>query len=428
MSLWTAIGYSGNPYGVEPLKATAVGADLMVGRERELRTLTSKLRSTDTHPTIEGENGVGKTSLVSVAAYRAQSDFEAGREGYLLLPTANPLQIADSAESFERSALLEIIESYIAHEQFLQEHLMPTPPLEDLKRWLTEPLIKAGGMGASVLGFGVNGSTSASANTTAGFGTTGLRMLVKSWLAETFDAGESGAFVAVIDNLELLQTSVEARRVLEEMRDGMLSMSGIRWVLCGSKGIVRSAASSPRMSGRLSSPIELSPVGDDDVPELIRRRLAHFSSRPDPEAPVSPKSFSHLYQVANKNLRNALKHAQDFAIWLESEDELHASQEDKEAYLEAWMAQVADEYTLAADLQPAQWRLFDKIADKGGSIAPGDYESFGFNTPQAMRAHLVRLEQANLIDSTVDETDQRRRTISITSTGWLVRYRRQGFQ
>ena len=92
------------------------------------------------------------------------------------------------------------------------------------------------------------------------------------------------------------------------------------------------------------------------------------------------------------------------------------------------MAEVADEFVRDAVLQAAQWRLFDAIAEVGGSIAPGDHEDFGFNTPQAMRFHLTRLEQANLIDSTIDESDQRRRTIAITSTGWLVRYRRSDFQ
>jgi hypothetical protein len=146
------------------------------------------------------------------------------------------------------------------------------------------------------------------------------------------------------------------------------------------------------------------------------------------KAPVSPGAFLHLYNVSNRNLRNALKHAQDFASWLEMNGELERPSEDLPELLEAWLADEADAYLEAVDLQPRQWTLFDDLADTGGVCAPGDYKEFGFSSPQHMRTNFARLEQANLVDATVDEGDKRRRTVSITSMGWLVRYRRSGFQ
>ncbi|MFJ7212652.1 hypothetical protein [Amycolatopsis sp. NPDC098790] len=428
MDLWSELGYSANPYSVAPLPPSAEGAELLVGREKELKQLRVQLSSTDTHPTIEGENGVGKTSLMFVAAYRAASDFNSGASSQLLLPVNQPLQIGTDADRFEKEAILAILSAYLTHEKVLEDAGLFVPQTQDLETWLRRPVIHGGGGGASIAGFGVNVNQSQTLNTTSGFSDVGLKATAREWLASTFPSRDKGAFVAVIDNIELLQTSKQARDVLEAVRDGVLDLPGVRWVLCGAKGIIRSAVSSPRLAGRISQPIELRPVPDELIPELMRRRLHHFANRPDPNPPVDPDGFGHLYRVSNNNLRNALKYAQDFSVWLMGEDQLAASDADKRALLEVWMAEVADQHTLAASLQNGQWKLLDEIAQDGGSIAPGDHEKFGYGSPQAMRFHLQRLEEANMVDTTIDETDSRRKTISITSLGWLVRYRRSEFQ
>lgn len=428
MDIWESVGYSANPYSVEPLPPTPEGAELLVGREKELRQLTTQLRSTDTHPTIEGDNGVGKTSLVFVAGFRAADDFVKGKTAQLLLPITEAFQIDSDHAKFERAALSAILNGYIAHERKLEDAGLFVPNIADIETWIRKPVLRGGGGGGSVLGVGASVSSSETVNTGQIFTEAGLLSQVREWLASTFPSRKSGAFVAVIDNLELLQTSKQARQTLEAIRDGVLALPGVRWVLCGAKGIIRSAVSSPRLSGRISLPIELSPIGDDLIPELMRRRLHHFSERPDPNAPVDAEGFGHLYRILNSNLRNALRYAQDFATWLAVEDELESSQAEKRQLLEVWMAEAADQHEQALPLQPAQWKLLDSIAESGGSIAPGDHQRFGFNSPQAMRSHLHRLEEANMVDTIIDETDSRRKTISITSVGWLVRYRRSGFQ
>ena len=40
-----------------------------------------------------------------------------------------------------------------------------------------------------------------------------------------------------------------------------------------------------------------------------------------------------------------------------------------------------------------------------------------------MRPHIHALEEANLVTSVIDETDNRRKTISLTPRGWLVQYK-----
>jgi hypothetical protein len=363
-----------------------------------------------------------------VAAYRAASDFKSGSSSQLLLPVDQPLQIGADADKFEKEAILTILSAYSKYEELLEDAGLFVPQTQDLEAWIRRPIIHGRGGGASFAGIGGSASHSQTLNTASGFSDVGLKATAREWLASTFPSRDKGAFVAVIDNIELLQTSKQARDVLESVRDGVLGLPGVRWVLCGAKGIIRSAVSSPRLAGRISQPIELKPIPDDLIPELMRRRLNHFSNRPDPNCPVDPEGFGHLYQVSNNNLRNALRYAQDFAVWLDSEDQMGASGADKRALLEVWMAEVADQHTQAASLQKGQWKLLDQIAEVGGSIAPGDHEKFGHATPQAMRFHLQRLEEANMVDTAIDETDSRRKTISITPLGWLVRYRRSGFQ
>ncbi|MEU8512633.1 hypothetical protein AB0C76_13730 [Kitasatospora sp. NPDC048722] len=424
MSLWNQIGYSANPYAVSPLGSNEEGSELIVGRDKELRKLTIQLRSTDTHPTIEGENGSGKTSLVAVAAYRAEKEYRNGVQKQLLLAIPDLVQMTSDVAEFERSAYFAIAKAYVSNAQKLDDLGFEVVDASELKKWLEAPFIYGGGGGVSAAGFGGNFTRSVAANTSQGFTEAGFRQLVKICLETTFPTREHGAFVGVIDNIELLRTSAEARRVLESVRDGVLSLPGIRWVLCGAKGIVRSVVSSPRLSGRIGRPIDLQPVLDADVPELVRRRLSHFATRPDPDAPVGPEEFAHLYKISNMNLRNSFKHAQDFAVWLDEEDNLAAPPGEKKELLERWIEITASEYAVASPLQPMQWTLFDKIIAAGGVMAPGDYEAFGFNSAQAMRFHLQRLEEANLIDSAIDEDDQRRKTISVTSNGWLVNYHR----
>ena len=41
-----------------------------------------------------------------------------------------------------------------------------------------------------------------------------------------------------------------------------------------------------------------------------------------------------------------------------------------------------------------------------------------------MRPFVKQLEDANLVHSTIDESDQSRRTIVVTANGWLVHYKR----
>jgi DNA-binding MarR family transcriptional regulator len=189
---------------------------------------------------------------------------------------------------------------------------------------------------------------------------------------------------------------------------------------------MRASASSSRMQGVLSDPTNINPIGHDFIKSLIGARLEVFACRADAVAPVEVQGFDHIYRVTNNNLRIAMKHSEDFAIWA-SDQEIHLlDSTEKFALLETWFSNEADLYLEdTSGVGPTAWQVFDRLAEKGGNMSPSEYADFDFESNQAMRPHIRMLEEANLVESAIDETDDRRKTISITARGWIVKYKRK---
>ena len=204
MNIWDGYGFEASPYTPEPVPPNATGERLLVGRADELRRVGTLIASAATHPTIEGDNGVGKTSLVAVAGYRAQQSFEKGDSSQLLIPLARPFQLApaDTQEMFERRLYFAIAEAFLQNEKLLLAGERDIPSTDDVRAWLTSPVFRSGGGGISAAGFGGSTVYGSSPNTSAGFTEAGFRHAVDSWLDRAFPAAGEG-FICVLDNLEL---------------------------------------------------------------------------------------------------------------------------------------------------------------------------------------------------------------------------------
>jgi hypothetical protein len=430
--MWEEIGYSQSPYGTDALPATASGAGLLVGRDHEVEALIRRLTYATTHPTIEGDNGVGKTSLVSVAGYRAMEARLTGerRQYFLPLPRTFQLGLATSPDAFRREVYMAVAEGFVSHHAHLREAGLQAPDVGAVDQWLNSPLFHGGGGGLSVAGFGGNASRETAPNSGEGFSEAGLARIVEQWLAECFPGTLAGGFICVIDNLEILRTSQAARGILEELRDTVLAQQGLRWVLCGARGIIRTAASSPRLEGRLSAPIELPPINVDSVSEVVARRLSAFQTSENANPPVDPDGFRYLYEVLNANLRNALMHAENYSVALaDAGGERPISPEEKLSHLKTWLRDTADSYHSATTgVGGRAWDVFEGLVVLDGQCSPSDYDQFGFTAPEAMRAQVRALEESQLVQSERDDTDNRRKTISMTPRGWLIHYRLNGYE
>ncbi|MFO0915203.1 MAG: winged helix DNA-binding protein [Pirellulales bacterium] len=230
----------------------------------------------------------------------------------------------------------------------------------------------------------------------------------------------------MIDNLELLQTSNAARRQLEALRDELLTLPGMRWVLCGALGIVLGVVSSPRLEGILHSPVSVGGVDDRFVDGIYNSRLASFACTELPYLPITVADFRRLYDILAKNLRSLLGHADEYCQWI-ADRTAPVGESEKSSLFEEWLSEISIQALDASrkQLRPRAWDVFDNGVKLGGTFSPSDFEAFGFNSIPAFRPTVRDLEAAGLLVSTQDEGDKRRKTIQITPRGWLVNHARK---
>jgi hypothetical protein len=421
MSMWTDYGFFENPYSTRAIEPNEEGVELLVGRTPEMRRLHAVLTSTDTHASIEGASGVGKTSLAQVTTYIAQLGAERELTPQLLLPLARSFQIAPDSkpESFAREVCYEIVNGFRMHHELLLQRGLTAPDMASVEHWINQPLYRSGSLQLPIGGIG----RATSPSTTTGFDEDGFVRTVMRWLEDCFPTLQAGAFVCVVDNLELLETSGEARRFLEVLRDSLLARRGIKWVLCGARGVLRSAVSSRRLSGVIASPVELEPLTPSEAAEGLARRIETYQMTSSYYVPVDPTGFEHLYTILNFNLRDAFKLCQDFAIDLSDRRNDRVREDERIDLLHAWLQGEGRKYRTAAhNVLNETWRVFDRLIDIGGSCAL-DASPVATASAEEFSKHVNVLARANLVE-VVANKDHLDESVVVTAIGWVVHHSR----
>jgi hypothetical protein len=303
------------------------------------------------------------------------------------------------------------------------------PNLALLDQWLNDPEYGGWQVGGGAATLSGSYGRSSEPNTSEGFQQSGFREAVKTLLAEAFPPG-SGGVICILDNLEIVESTGAARRTLDELRDRLFNVPQLRWVLCGSRGIV-SRARSERLSGIFQAPVIVQPLKDDDAVNAIRARIDFYGDE-DAVPPVTPRAFDFLYGALHKNLRDALSTAQEFSQWLANEYPIGQDLPDDEArgqLLEVWLAQRAtNAFRDAHSVQPRHWQFFEEVCQEGGRVGSGDYTRLGFGKQQQMVSAVTALQTANLMVREVDPDDGARTINAVTALGWLVHFHRSGFE
>lgn len=424
-------GFVDNPFTTMPLQANEQGKALLIGRDVELRGLINRITNPPRIPTIEGGIGTGKTSLVNVATFELTSKYLRGEMPELYVACRQQFQITDRAglRNLEEQFYFEVAQTLIELNDQAHKFECTGPVREQINKWMNGAMYNQVQLGLSVFGHGPTFGGGTSPSTTTGFDRSGFPKVVREWLKEVFPAHRGGV-VCLIDNMELLEESSEARAVAEELRDTLFSLQGIRWVLCGANGIIQGVVASPRLDGRISSPIEVKEIPDGIIPEVLNSRIEAFAKfSGGTYLPITQSAFHVLYNALNKNLRNLLSTTDEFCTWIG--DQTKHPQDDKakdDAFFEWFDKETKGVYeAVAGQIKPRAWQVFDKIVASGGQTSPGEFEVFGFATQQVMRPHVKDLEAAGLLQSTRDEKDQRRKSIVVTSKGFKAYYHRQKF-
>jgi hypothetical protein len=426
MHIYNEWGFTEPPFQSTALPANEIGERLLVGRQRELGLVRRRLSNPPKIVTVEGPNGIGKTSLVNVAAFQLLKERAAQKQGALFVPCRSTFQLRPDlgAANFIDEALMSIAQTIISQADVLRENNVNFPDTAQFDAWLNSPQLRSFSGGVSVVQFGMSTDN----NTSAGFMQSGFRRLVKDWLGKIFPSSNDGGIICVIDNLELLETSAEARKLLEQLRDELFNITGTRWVLCGALGIISGVVSSPRFDGLLHSPVNVAGIPGNAAKDLLAARIdAYRGNSVDPYLPIDNVDFERLYDIYHRNLRSLLGAADNYCQWVADEcDPLPTRLEQKHLMFEEWL-KLESERTLDSVLTQVKeraWSVFEKAIELDGAFSPSDFLSFGFNSSQAIRPHVRDLETAGLVVSSKDDGDQRRKTIQITTKGWLVHYAR----
>lgn len=420
MNIYEEWGFKSNPFETLPLPANQKGSSLMVGREIASRRIRKGLSSSNKFVTVEGLNGVGKTSVINVSVFDAAKQQIETSSGALFIPCRKVFQLSSdkSAETFKFEVLAEIAQTLIESKNILPIPRGSTkaPNNPALNRWLNSIESKSGGFSSPLGGLNIG----LAANEGQGFSNSGFEKAVRDWLNLVFPSANEGGVVCIIDNLELLQTSKAVREQIENLRDDVLAIGGVRWVLCGALGVIEGVAASPRMAGYLQKSIKIDDLDESSVGLIYDRRMEFFANKSGAAVPLAKENFLELFTILRGNLRAVLSEADSFCLYasdLKDDGELV-----DEVTFDRWLnEQLRQAYDTSVEfLGKRAFEVFEVACDKE-AFSPSDHSDFGYETMQAMRPQIQALEIAGLLVSTQDEADKRRRTVQVVAKGWKVK-------
>lgn len=420
--MWPRFGFRANPYSQETLSPNESGNELLAGRDQEIASLQRHIGSGGAHASVEGPIGAGKTSMINVAVYRmAKMCMEAKRKE-LYLPATAALQPRENVDTFVDELFRVLAQTLIQHRGSFAAVGLQEPEVAEVDKWLNNAQYESWSGGAQVLGFGGDAGGGSEPNTSDGYSRTGFETFVRKELARVF-AGGTGGIVCILDNLEILKTSGEAKLVLDELRDRVFNIPGVRWVLCGSRGIV-SRARTERLSGIIQAPLVMKALDQESAVDAIRRRIKYYGNH-TAEAPVTPEGFEFLYSAMHQNLRDSMERAQTFSAWIVEtvldENKDLPSPDDRDELLKIWLLEQAEAaYQDARGIQPRVWQFFVQLGRGGGRAGSSESLEYDFANQQQMTSSVTALQEANLVSRELDPENGSRTINSITALGWLV--------
>ncbi|MDP3250979.1 MAG: hypothetical protein Q8M77_03615 [Hydrogenophaga sp.] len=454
---YAAIGLTENPFLVHALSPDERGERLMVGRDDDIQQVATRLHKHGKITCLDGHVGVGKTSLVNVAAFKCFKAYIAGETPQLLIPSISSYQLKKDAnvDQFCTEVFQGVAQTLIKYAEYIQHYDLPKGlQLPHLNAWLNSPVVQhlngqvgvrvSAGFGSMVQASLQGGLAEAGqVNQSAGYAQSGFDAMVRQWLNEIFSVQGNGGVVCIIDNIELLETGVSARRTLEALRDKLFTLNGLRWVFCGANGVIHSLATSPRLTAFLSTPIiEVSNIHPASLSELIKARLAEFSTDPrraEEDLPVEIEDLKHLYMIVNSNLRDLLALADEYCEFYTMAGRPIRSKEGKTAKFEKWLHKATfDRYAaLQSRISANAWSVLDIAMSKpfSGTFGAGDYNSFNQNSTISFEKStfsrwLRDLVKLGLLTKSIDDEQGEddgfsRDVYTVTAKGALVEYARR---
>lgn len=404
-------GFKKNPYDTMALAPSEEGNQLLVGRDDEVNFLTQQLISSSMIPLLYGENGVGKSSIANVAAYRLSLEYNQGDKRFfpLKLKSLQGTQLSDLKE-FERSIYQEIIYLLLDNKKFLKERGIKRIEIFEVNR-LTRRLGNIeGGIGQVTGGYVPNPSAE-----------NYLPNIARNWLEKCFSGCYGGGIICVIDNLENNGTPNEIKSKVESLRDTLFTMPGLLWILCGTPTAVDGVRTSRLLQGYIAEK-QIYPINEKVVPIVVERRIDFYGDK-NVAPPVDKELFEIIYAIVNKQLRVALTLCQEFAIFLYNNSLCQSS--DKKNEFRTWIDQIAVNLPdKEHEISDESWRLFDKITTLGSDISNTDFELLNLSSVDEFNRLALPLKNKGLFE--IIKTDDGF-IVRVTREGWFVNYKRHNY-
>ncbi|AMC35269.1 MarR family winged helix-turn-helix transcriptional regulator [Janthinobacterium sp. B9-8] len=424
MSIYQEWGFKENPFSVSSLGANEEGKALLVGRDKELKKIKILLSIGEKWTCIDGAIGVGKTSLVNVAVFEQYNEFIANKRGLLIIPCVESFQLSEdiSIYDFRRQVLLAVAQTLLLKRCDLSFHTQyfHFSNIDSLDNWLNKPSFSNKGLGLGP----ISASGGETPNESIGFSENGIEKIIESWLRELFPNGNDGAIVCVIDNMELLQTSIKARKKLEELRDTVLNIHGIKWVLCGANGIIP-ATSSPRINGFLQTTYKVDSLKPELAKDILNSRILVYQDNAAYYLPFDMEDFEDLYKILNKNLRELLGYIDKYCTWAFLLEEKPTDASSKASLFRTWLLEESLDAEKLARKYATQkiWEVLVKAKEIGGDFSSEDMESLGVSNASNFSQYVKNLDSLGLISISIDDNDSRRKNMHVTPKGYLAIYR-----
>jgi hypothetical protein len=446
-----------NPFLPQALRPDLQGVRLLIGRDDEVDKVARSLHKAGKITCLDGHVGVGKTSLVNVAAFKCYQAFLAGTTQQLLLPVSDPFQLSKEGDedTFCEVVFRRVAQTLMSHRADLEGLDQLPTGVASLDAWMNSPIVEHinGAMGltagigspnAATLSATAGTSSARQLNTSAGFSAQGFEELVKRWLREIFGERGHGGVVCIIDNLELLETGVQAKHTLEALRDRLFNVPGLRWVFCGANGVIPCLAASERLSAYLNSPIiDVAHIRPSHLQPLFEARLQEFAMDTADGAweqlPITLDDLESLYLIVNYNLRELFAKADEYCESIRDKNIAIQDEDHKRSRFKKWLDKATNEkyQVLKTRLPGDAFVILDLVmADEfQGTFGVGNFEALNQNSrvtisERTFKQRLKDMQKAGLITKNVDDESGAKRdgfsrdVYTVTATGAFVHYAR----
>lgn len=372
---WAERGFWGNPYDTRPLGNDRNAGELLVGREKIQSDLRAHLQASTAHATLAGPYGGGKTSVVRCLINEMSRNSQLFSSGQLFLPVAAPISPnkQEDPRRFAERCLLELGTALVSGAQAIEAAGGQVGRrLHALGDFVGKPILVSGSMGANVFGTGATGAKAIAPNTGFGFQVSGLEQLVREALKEAFPADELGAVVACIDDVELCGESEQVLQFLSDIREPLLTLPGVKWIILGADEVLEGVGDHPRLAGVVSGLRGLPLLPESSIAGVVEKRIELYHAGFDVVVPVSGEAFSRIYERSGRHLRSALSHSLEFSVYadnrgiLDSDLLVKSEQEDEQGQ---WLRRDVPPEFIDQFLNGLSLGAWDGLAKIGGAAA-----------------------------------------------------------